>query len=245
MAPSFRGFKSFIKKVFWLWLFFSSTIVAAKADGVEITSYGHSSLLIRGGGKSVLLNPFKAVGCAEGLVEPQVKADVILASSELADEGARVAKGTFFVQPGSYQFGNMRLEGFTTPHDRIGGRRYGLATLWQWRQGELNFAHLGGSVSPLKPEDKVILGRPDVLIIAVGGGAKVYDGSEAAKIVSELNPKIVIPVQYVRDSKPSNCDQTGVQPFLNAMSDVEVQRVGKTYLVPGKLRDKTVINLMQ
>ena len=37
------------------------------AGGVSITSYGHSALLIRGGGATVLLNPFKAVGCAAGL----------------------------------------------------------------------------------------------------------------------------------------------------------------------------------
>ena len=44
--------------------------------GVTITSYGHSALLIQGGGASVLLNPFKAVGCAAGLAEPQVSAKV-------------------------------------------------------------------------------------------------------------------------------------------------------------------------
>ena len=30
--------------------------------GVTIKSYGHSALLIKGGGQSVLINPFKAVG---------------------------------------------------------------------------------------------------------------------------------------------------------------------------------------
>ena len=65
---------------------------AALADGVTITSYGHSALLINGGGASVLVNPFKAVACAAGLKEPRIKADVILASSLLLDEGAPVAK---------------------------------------------------------------------------------------------------------------------------------------------------------
>ncbi|MFL0727325.1 MAG: MBL fold metallo-hydrolase, partial [Prochlorococcus sp.] len=72
-----------------------SSASSAIAGGVTITSYGHSALLIQGGGQSVLLNPFKAVGCAAGLREPRVNATVILASSELADEGARVASGRF------------------------------------------------------------------------------------------------------------------------------------------------------
>lgn len=33
----------------------------------------------------------------------------------------------------------------------------------------------------------MLLGRPDVLIIGVGGGAKVYDGTEAAAVVKELS----------------------------------------------------------
>ena len=129
----------------------------AKAGSVEITSYGHSALLIQGGGHRVFLNPFEPFACAQGLKKPNVKADVILASSELADEGARIAKGTFLVQPGSYRIRGLQFEGFSVPHDRLGGRRYGLATLWQWKQGGFNFAHLGGSAAPLKPEDKVLL----------------------------------------------------------------------------------------
>ncbi|WP_320668350.1 MBL fold metallo-hydrolase [Prochlorococcus sp. MIT 1307] len=217
------------------------------AGGVRITNHGHSSLLIKGGGQSVLLNPFKAVGCAAGLKEPRLTANVILASSELADEGARVAKGVFLVKPGSYRVNGLALEGFTAPHDRFGGRRYGLATLWVWNQGGLRFAHLGGSAAPLSGEDKVLLGRPDVLIIAVGGGAKVYDGIEAAKVVRDLRPKRVIPVHYQRGTNTSlsNCDQGGVQPFLDAMQGNEVRKVGKTLYLKNKLSDQTVINVMR
>ena len=215
------------------------------AGGVRITNHGHSALFIKGGGQSVLLNPFKAVGCAEGLKEPRLRANVILASSELADEGARIAKGTFLVKPGSYRIEGLNLEGFTAPHDRFGGRRYGLATLWQWTQGGLSFAHLGGGAAPLTGEDKVLLGRPDILIIAVGGGAKAYNGVEAAKVVKDLKPKQVIPVQYIRGTSPSNCDQTGVQPFLDAMKGTEVRKVGKTLYLPSKLSEQTVINVMR
>ena len=92
-----------------------------------------------------MLNPFKAVGCASGLAEPRIKAKVILASSQLSDEGARIARGKFLVEPGSYRIRGLNLEGFSAPHDRLGGRRFGQTTLWRWQQGGLNFAHLGGS----------------------------------------------------------------------------------------------------
>jgi len=218
---------------------------AVQAAGVSITSYGHSALLIRGGGQSVLVNPFRAVGCAAGLAEPRVSANVTLASSELPDEGARVGGGTYLSKPGSYRVGGMDLEGFSAPHDRMGGRRFGNATIWRWQQGGLSFAHLGGTAAPLSGEDKVLLGRPDVLIIGVGGGAKVYNGEEAAEVVRQLNPRRVIPVQYVNGEAPSGCDQGGVQPFLDAMSGTQVRKVGPSLSLPSNLNDSTVIEVMR
>ena len=139
------------------------------ADSLEIKNYGHSSMLIRGKDQSILLNPFRAVGCASGLVEQNISADVILASSLLPDEGAKIAKGLFLVNPGSYRVKGLSLEGFSSPHDRVGGRRYGMSTLWRWKQNGLTFAHIGGAASPLTIQERLLIGKPDVLFIAVGG----------------------------------------------------------------------------
>jgi L-ascorbate metabolism protein UlaG (beta-lactamase superfamily) len=219
---------------------------AQAAGGVTITSYGHSALLISGGGKTVLVNPFQAVACAAGLAEPRVSADVILASSRLKDEGANVARGKLLASPGSYRVGGLSIEGIAAPHDRFGGRRFGQATLWRWKQGGLEIAHLGGTAASLGPSDRVILGRPDVLIIGVGGGAKVYTGPEAAEVVRELQPRRVIPVQYVSGRKPpKDCDQGGVEPFLKAMAGAKVNRPGTSLSLPGKLGDSLMIEVMR
>jgi L-ascorbate metabolism protein UlaG (beta-lactamase superfamily) len=192
-----------------------------------------------------MVNPFRAVGCAKGLAEPRVNATVILASSELPDEGARIGGGTYLAKPGSYRVGGLKIEGFATPHDRVGGRRFGQATAWRWQQAGLNFAHLGGTAATLSGEDKVLLGRPDVLIIGVGGGGKVYNGEEAAKVVRALNPRRVIPVQYVNGEPPSGCDLGDAQPFLDAMAGTEVRKVGPNLNLPGTLGDNTVIEVMR
>ena len=219
---------------------------AHAGDGVSISSYGQRALLIQGGGQTVLLNPYKAVGCAAGLPEPRVKAGVVLASSELADEGARgIATGRFLVAPGSYKVGGLNLEGFASPHDRMEGRRFGNATIWRWQQGGLDFAHVGATAGPISGADRVLLGRPDVLIIGVGGGSKIYDGKEAAAVVKQLNPKRVIPVQYVNGDAPANCDQEGVQPFLEAMGGSTVVNPGRSINLPANLPDTTVITVMQ
>ncbi len=246
MIINFFTFQSIFKQTCLGVLLAFASVAPVNAERIQITSFGHSALLVKGGGHSILLNPFKPVGCAEGLKEPNYQADVILASSELPDEGNREAKGIFMVNPGSYNVGNLVIEGFSAPHDRLGGRRYGSSTGWQWEQGGLNFVHLGGSASPLKIEDKLLIGRPDVLVIAVGGGAKVYNGKEAAEVVKLLNPRIVIPVQYIRGKPKSSCDQSGVQPFLDEMVGVPVKDVGKISTIKSsKIKDGLIIYLMR
>jgi L-ascorbate metabolism protein UlaG (beta-lactamase superfamily) len=219
---------------------------AQGGGGVTITSYGHSALLVQGGGARVLLNPFRAVGCAAGLAEPRVGADVILASSTLRDEGAAgVASGRMLVKPGSYRVAGLQIEGIAAPHDRVGGKRFGFSTLWRWKQGGLDFAHLGGTAGRISPSDKVLLGRPDVLIIGVGGGAKVYTGKEAAEVVRELQPRRVIPVQY-RSAPPSEgCDVGSAEPFLQAMAGTTVRRSGRSLSLVPPLGDSMVIELMR
>ncbi len=225
----------------------SSTPTAwASGGGVRITSFGHSALLIEGGGARVLLNPFRAVGCASGLAEPRVSADVILASSRLKDEGADVASGRLLSKPGSYRVAGLQIEGIGVPHDRVDGRRFGQSTVWRWRQGGLDFAHLGGTAGAITPSDRVLLGRPDVLVIGVGGGAKVYTGAEAAAMVRDLNPRRVIPVQYLRGgTAPASCDQGDIQPFLDALGTATVRQAGASLILTPPLPDSTVVDVMR
>ncbi|WP_432785678.1 MBL fold metallo-hydrolase [Cyanobium sp. BSA11S] len=215
------------------------------AGGVTVTSFGHSALLIRGGGATVLVNPFKAVGCAAGLAEPRVRADVILASSRLLDEGAPRGLRPDAGHPRLLPGGGPEAGGGShppRPHRRTALRPGHPLAL---EAGGLEIAHLGGTASALRPEDRVLIGKPDVLIIGVGGGAKVYDGAEAAAVVRELEPRRVIPVQYVSGSAPSGCDQGNIEPFLEAMSGTPVQRVGRTVSFGSPLNDGPLIKVMR
>jgi len=79
----------------------------------------------------------------------------------------------------------------------------------------------------------------------VGGGAKVYDGTEAAAVVRQLAPRRVIPVQYVSGPTPKTCDQTSVEPFLKAMAGTPVKRVGRVLSLPAKLGNGLQIDVMR
>jgi len=246
MRISLGSMKSFCYSAFLVLPTFLLATSPMLAGGLEIKKLGHSSILIKGEGQSILLNPFRAVGCASGLEEKVISADIILASSLLPDEGAKTSKGLFMVKPGSYRINGLSFEGLSSPHDRLGGRRFGMSTLWRWEQNGLTFAHLGGAASQLTIQDRVLIGKPDVLFLAVGGGAKVYDAIEAAKVVRVLNPKIVIPVQYQRKGKDNipSCDQLGVEPFVDLMKDYKVRKIGKKHTLRKRNYKNQYIYLM-
>ena len=203
-------------------------IPAAAAPMVRVTSYGHSALLFESEEGRLLLNPFRAVACAAGLPEPRLDVDLILASSTLPDEGAPVAQGRFFSNPGSYRLeDDWQIEGFAVPHDHLGGRRFGQGVVWIWEQGGLRMAHMGGAAVPPTPAERILLSGVDVLVLAVGGGSKVMDGSQAAQVVDMLKPRLVIPVQYATAPSPEGCDLATVEPFLDALpATTPVERPG-------------------
>jgi len=76
------------------------SIIKSRNNDLNLKYFGHSCFLIKGGGKSVLINTFKAVGCVNNLKEPQdVNVDFILASSKLADEWYNPNDQLMFVEP--------------------------------------------------------------------------------------------------------------------------------------------------
>ena len=216
---------------------------SAIAGDLLLKSYGHGSFLIKGRGKSVLLNPFKAVGCASDLIEPKgVNANLILASSRLADEGYNPKEKLMFVDPGIYKFQDILFNGIEVPHDRVGGRRLGMATVWTWEQNNLKIVHMGGAAGEIDINSQIMLSHPDILFISIGGGFKSYDGREASEVVKILKPSIVIPVHFVRGKKISDdCDFSNAALFLENMQDFKVKYFGKSFQINSKRIDKNTI----
>ena len=219
----------------------------AMADDLLLKSLGHGSFLIKGGEKLVLLNPFKAVGCASELDEPkEVNADFILASSKLADEGYNPNDKLMFVEPGIYKFEDILLNGTTVPHDRVGGRRFGMATVWSWEQNNLKIVHMGGAAGEMDINSQIILSRPDILFISVGGGLKSYDGKEASEVVKTLKPSIVIPVHFLKGkNRIEDCDFSNADLFIDNMTDFKVKYLGKSFTINSKRIDRNTIYIFR
>ena len=147
-----------------------------------------------------------------------------------------------FVEPGNYKFEDILLNGIAVPHDRLEGRRFGMATVWSWEQNNLKIVHMGGAAGDIDINKQIMLTHPDILFISIGGGIKSYDGQEASRIVNLLKPNVVIPVHFKR-GKQSNkdCDFSNADLFIENMKDYKVKYVGKNFQVKPKRIDQNTI----
>lgn len=197
-------------------------------DSLSIQWLGHTCFLFTNGAVRILVNPFRTLGCTAGYRSPQVAADLVLISSQLLDEGETEGlpgNPRLIYEAGVYQFKGIQLQGIATDHDRLGGKRFGTNVAWRWTQGGVNILHLGGAAAPITLEQKILMGRPDVLLLPAGGGPKAYTPPEAKQAIQTLNPKLVIPTQYrTQAADAATCDIVSLDEFLALMNGMSVRR---------------------
>jgi len=201
---------------------------AQKGSSLSIQWLGHTCFLFSGGGARILVNPFQKVGCTARYRLPKVTADLVVISSQLLDEGATEGlpgNPRLIYEPGVYQFKGIQFQGIATDHDHLGGKRFGTNVTWRWTQAGINILDLGGAAAAITTEQKILMARPDVLLLPVGGGAKAYTPQEAKQTIQTLNPKLVIPTQYrTQAADAASCDIRPLDEFLVLMNGVPVRQ---------------------
>jgi L-ascorbate metabolism protein UlaG (beta-lactamase superfamily) len=223
---------------------------AQTQNSLSVRWLGHTAFLFTGSGKRILVNPFRTVGCTAGYRLPKVNTDLVLISSQLLDEGAvEIVPGNprLLYEPGAYQVDGFKIQGIRTAHDRQEGKRFGINVAWRWKQSGIDILHLGGAAAPITPEQKILMGTPDLLLIPVGNGPKAYTPEEAKQAIAILNPKLVIPTHYRTQAAAKDaCDLLPVDNFLTLMSGTPIRRVGNTIVLrPSDLpRNGMAINVM-
>ncbi|MGL5082913.1 MAG: MBL fold metallo-hydrolase [Microcoleaceae cyanobacterium] len=204
-------------------------------SALNIQWLGHTCFLFTGGGLRILVNPFRPIGCTAGYRNPKVNTDLVLISSRLLDEGSVDAfpgNPSLLYEPGVYQFEDTKVQGIRTIKDRKQGRQFGTNVAWLWNQAEIKILHLGGLAGSIDLEERILIGRPDVLFVPVGGGPKSYTPEEAKQAISILKPKVIVPTHYkTAASDPKTCDLAPLDDFLSVMQGTPVQPVGKDTLV--------------
>jgi len=199
----------------------------ASPNQVSIEWFGHSCFLFSNSQIRVLSNPFTPLGCTAKYQPPRPIVDAVTISSRLLDEGSAAGlpnNPQLMVEPGVYRVKDVEFQGIKTLHDRERGRRFGDNIVWKWTQGGVKLLHLGGIASPITLEQKILMGSPDIIFIPVGGGPKIYDAEEAIKAIEVLNPKMVIPTQYLTNATaPNVCELEGVQKFVDLAQQADLK----------------------
>jgi L-ascorbate metabolism protein UlaG (beta-lactamase superfamily) len=162
---------------------------------MEITWYGHSCFRLRGREGTVITDPF---GKDSGYDWIRPRADVVTVSHEHENhnQGQRVSGEPKIVHgPGEYEISNIFITGIGSYHDNKKGAERGKNTIYLIEFDDLKVCHLGDLGHIPTEAQAEALADLDVLMVPVGGVTALNAG-QAAEVVSQLEPRIVIPMHY-------------------------------------------------
>ena len=168
---------------------------------MNITWYGHRCVRIEAKEGSILIDPF---GKEAGLRGPKINDDLVLVSPYVAPTGVveQVPEESLLIRvPGEYERKGIAVRGIQAYQDSQKGKELGLATIYTVVADEMSVCHLGAlGQDTLTAEQLEAIGDPDILIIPVGGQS-AFDVKAAAQLITQIEPKVIIPVQFESPDK--------------------------------------------
>ncbi len=167
---------------------------------------------------------------------PKLSADIVLLSHEHPDhahiEGVSDYK-LLVDTPGEYEMSDTFIYGVKTYHDEQKGKERGDNTIYQIDLDGFSLLHLGDLGHDLSTETLERISDIDVLMIPVGGTYTI-DAKTALKVISSVEPSIIIPMHYKTDDLNADLQKKleGVNVFLDeiGMEDNGVKKSDKLVL---------------
>lgn len=185
---------------------------------MEITYIGHSCFKIKDD-ITLVIDPYDE---KIGYKMPKLKADVVACTHTHSDHhniGAVSDYRLLIDGPGEYEISNTFIYGFPTFHDDKEGKERGENTIYSIEMEEINLLHLGDVGHELDQSTVEKLPYIDVLMIPVGGKYTI-NSKTASKIISNLEPGLVIPMHY--DTKELKGIE-GLDPLEKFLEEMGVQ----------------------
>jgi L-ascorbate metabolism protein UlaG (beta-lactamase superfamily) len=163
---------------------------------MKIKWFGQACFLITSEkGTKVLTDPFNKM---LGYKLPEIAADIVSTSHNHSDHNnIKAVKGSYvhINKAGTFSKDGIEIKGVETFHDKAGGSRRGKNTVYNFIIDEINVCHCGDLGHILNSNQIKEIGNVDVLLLPVGGLFTI-DAFDAAQVMKQLNPTIVIPMHY-------------------------------------------------
>jgi len=213
---------------------------------MEITHLGHSAFKLRGKNATLITDPFDPI--MVGVKFPKVEAAIVTVSHGHHDHNfTSVVGGSPLIisGPGEYEVKGVEIVGVPTYHDEVKGEKRGKNTVYRIEMDGVSFVHCGDLGHKFDEKEIELLNGVDVLFIPVGGYFTI-DSTTAAGVVTQLEPRIIIPMHYL--TKNMSQDQfgqlAGVDKYLSEIGKSEIVPAPKLVVTSSKLpAEQTVVVL--
>lgn len=185
---------------------------------MHITWHGNSCFKIQetlnGHDVTIAIDPYSDEG---GVKAPRFNADVVLSSHDHPRHNSvdSIGGDPFIITgPGEYEIKDVMITGVPTYHDEVGGKKEGTNTMFFLTIDGVHLAHLGDLKHELEGKHFEEPLPIDVLFVPVGG-KNTLSAKQAAAIVGQLDPRIVIPMHY--KSGKLGADLDSADAFFKAL----------------------------
>lgn len=206
---------------------------------MDIYWNGQAMFRIKGKQATVIIDPFDPM---IGLKLPKdLTADMVLqthAHPDHANTAATNPESIKITGPGEYEVKGVAVTGVATHHDSQKGEERGKNTVYNIEIDGVNIVHMGDLGHVLEEDQVDEIGSTDILLIPVGGTYTI-DAKDAARVVTQLEPKVVIPMHYKIEGL--NAPLEGVDAFLKEMAIDKVEPLPKLTITKDKLPDETEV----
>jgi L-ascorbate metabolism protein UlaG (beta-lactamase superfamily) len=197
---------------------------------MNIVWYGQSFFQITTSPKNnekinIAIDPFSQ---EIGIKPPILETDILLISHNHSDHNniKTIKNNPFIIDgPGEYEIKNIYIKGFYGFHDNVLGKERGRITIYTIESEGIKICHLS-DLGQKELDEKQLeqIGDVDILMIPIGGNFTI-NAQEAIKIMSQIEPKIIIPMHYQIPKLKLKLDD--VDKFLKILGIKDIEPLPK------------------
>lgn len=188
-----------------------------------INWFGQNCFKIIGDKVTLIFDPFDS---SIGLKVPRFSADIVLLTEKEMEKNAEDIKGLlekdpFIISgPGEYEVHNVLIHGVES-EDR---------TVYRTELDGISLGVLGRADKALSGEELEIIEGVDILFCPIGGGNSL-DAKTATSVISQVEPRIVIPCLYQIKGLKSKENIEGVDKFCKEIGVCPTENIDKYKIV--------------